>query len=118
MTGIRCFKEVSEHIRMIKESGLPLTISITPDSYLGVNVFETIRTAKGLNDRLLISSALFDPREETGKAGQETDLDPAPTVEYVTHKKLKQMTRDCKAVIRTGETTPYSNIILQSGCIF
>lgn len=39
-------------------------------------------------------------------------------VEYVKHSKLKELTNDCKAVIRTGETTPYANIILQSGCIF
>ncbi|MBE5944636.1 MAG: D-ribose pyranase [Lachnospiraceae bacterium] len=39
-------------------------------------------------------------------------------VEYVTHVELKKQTKDCKAVIRTGETTPYANIILQSGCIF
>ncbi len=39
-------------------------------------------------------------------------------VEYVTHEELKARTRSCKAVIRTGETTPYANIILQSGCIF
>ena len=38
--------------------------------------------------------------------------------EYVSHAELKAMTKDCKAVIRTGETTPYANIILQSGCIF
>ena len=41
-----------------------------------------------------------------------------PEVEYVSHAQLKELTRDCRAVIRTGETTPYSNIILQSGCIF
>ena len=39
-------------------------------------------------------------------------------VEFVSHTALKAATRDCKAVIRTGETTPYANIILQSGCIF
>ena len=39
-------------------------------------------------------------------------------VEYVTHTQLKAQTHDCKAVIRTGETTPYANIILQAGCIF
>ena len=39
-------------------------------------------------------------------------------VEYVTHVQLKAQTHDCKAVIRTGETTPYANIILQAGCIF
>ena len=38
--------------------------------------------------------------------------------EFVPHTELKARTHDCKAVIRTGETTPYANIILQSGCIF
>ena len=41
-----------------------------------------------------------------------------PEVEYVSHVELKAMTKECKAVIRTGETTPCANIILQSGCIF
>ena len=45
-------------------------------------------------------------------AGQNID------VEFVSHVELKTLTRDCKAVIRTGETTPYANIVLQSGCIF
>ncbi len=39
-------------------------------------------------------------------------------VEYVSHTELKEKTKNCKAVIRTGETTPYANVILQSGCIF
>lgn len=39
-------------------------------------------------------------------------------VEYVSHVELKAQTHHCKAVIRTGETTPYANIILQAGCIF
>lgn len=38
--------------------------------------------------------------------------------EFVSHAELKEQTKHCKAVIRTGETTPYANIILQSGCIF
>ncbi|MBR6624172.1 MAG: D-ribose pyranase [Ruminococcus sp.] len=38
--------------------------------------------------------------------------------EFVSHSQLKEQTKNCKAVIRTGETTPYANIILQSGCIF
>ena len=39
-------------------------------------------------------------------------------VVYVSHTELKAQTHDCKAVIRTGEVTPYANIILQAGCIF
>lgn len=45
-------------------------------------------------------------------AGQEIE------VEFVPHTEFKNRTHECKAVIRTGETTPYANIILQSGCIF
>lgn len=44
--------------------------------------------------------------------------DVQPEVEFVSHVELKNLTEECKAVIRTGETTPYANIILQSGCIF
>ena len=39
-------------------------------------------------------------------------------VEYVEHAELKNQTKDCKAVIRTGEVTPYANVILQSACLF
>ncbi len=41
-----------------------------------------------------------------------------PEVEFVSHVELKEETKACKAVIRSGETSPYANIILQSGCIF
>jgi D-ribose pyranase len=44
--------------------------------------------------------------------------DVQPEVEFVSHVELKNLTKECKAVIRTGETSPYANIILQSGCIF
>lgn len=37
---------------------------------------------------------------------------------YVSHEEFKQGLNDVKAVIRTGEATPYSNIILQSGVLF
>ena len=46
------------------------------------------------------------------------EMDAPCQVEYVSHVELKAQTRICKAVVRTGETTPYANIILQSGCIF
>lgn len=37
---------------------------------------------------------------------------------YITHEMLKVQTHHCKAVIRTGECSPFANIILQSGVIF
>lgn len=39
-------------------------------------------------------------------------------VKMVKHEEFKVMTKDSHAVIRTGECTPYSNIILKSGVVF
>ncbi|WP_018930599.1 D-ribose pyranase [Gracilibacillus lacisalsi] len=37
---------------------------------------------------------------------------------YVQHERFKQLTRDAKVIIRTGENTPYANVILHAGVIF
>jgi D-ribose pyranase len=39
-------------------------------------------------------------------------------VEYVAHDDFKRLTKHAKAVIRTGECSPYANVILHSGVIF
>ena len=39
-------------------------------------------------------------------------------VEQVPHEEFKQRSRLAKAIIRTGECTPYANVILHSGVIF
>lgn len=39
-------------------------------------------------------------------------------VEEISHEEFKQLTRRARAVVRTGEFTPYANIILISGVVF
>ncbi len=39
-------------------------------------------------------------------------------ITFITHEELKDKLKECKAVIRTGEQTPYANIILKSGVVF
>lgn len=39
-------------------------------------------------------------------------------ISYVTHEEFKELTKQTKLIIRTGETTPYANVILQCGVIF
>ncbi len=45
-------------------------------------------------------------------------FDDRVRVEYVPHKAFKEMTADSRAVVRTGECTPYTNVILGSGVTF
>ncbi|PGB02999.1 D-ribose pyranase [Bacillus toyonensis] len=41
-----------------------------------------------------------------------------PAFEYVSHEQFKENTKKAKAIIRTGEATPYANVILHAGVIF
>lgn len=36
----------------------------------------------------------------------------------VSHEQFKEQTKDCKAIVRTGEVTPFANVILKSGVVF
>ncbi len=39
-------------------------------------------------------------------------------VEYIDHADLKERSKNAKAIILTGEFTPYTNVILQAGCAY
>ena len=41
-----------------------------------------------------------------------------PSMTKLSHEEFKQLTHNSKVIIRTGEASPYANIILQSGVIF
>lgn len=43
---------------------------------------------------------------------------PGVKVEYIPHEDFKEATKESVAVIRTGETTSYTNVIMVSGVTF
>ncbi len=51
-------------------------------------------------------------------AAEEKLRDKKITLSYLSHESFKQQTCSSKAVIRTGECTPYANVIFQSGVVF
>lgn len=67
---------------------------------------EEVELAKETAD---VSPALFEEiKKEIGDV----------KITFITHEELKDKLKECKAVIRTGEQTPYANIILRSGVVF
>lgn len=46
------------------------------------------------------------------------ELDDKFELTYISHEELKEVSKQAKVIIRTGEATPYANIVLQSGVIF
>ena len=56
----------------------------------------------------------FNPElEEYIKAGL-----PEAEVEYMPHEDLKKFSGKCRFAIRTGEFSPYPNVILRAGVVF
>ena len=39
-------------------------------------------------------------------------------IEFVAHQRFKELSQSSRAIIRTGEFSPYANIILVSGVVF
>ncbi len=73
VTGQRAFSTVAENIRKAINAGLPVSINVTPNTFLGEDVLETIRVAKSMGNVVTVNSCVFSPREETGRAGQKDD---------------------------------------------
>lgn len=44
--------------------------------------------------------------------------DPSIEIVWISHEQFKQQSHHSRAIIRTGEASPYSNIILQSAVVF
>ena len=69
-------------------------------------------------EKIVLATEIKEQNKKVLKEIEDLFEGEGVEVEYVPHTELKAQTKNCKAVIRTGETTPYANIILQSGCIF
>ncbi len=69
-------------------------------------------------EKIILAEEIKEQNQEVLKAIEDLFSGQNVEVEFVSHVELKKRTHDCKAVVRTGEITPYANIILQSGCIF
>ena len=87
----------------------------------GVPTFmETLATVAGdmKIEKIILAEEIKQQNPTVLAAVEELFAGQNMEVQFVPHSELKLLTCDCRAVIRTGETTPYANIILQSGCIF
>ncbi|WP_394209440.1 D-ribose pyranase [Enterovibrio calviensis] len=55
---------------------------------------------------------LAEIKQEEGRCGKSI------AIQYLSHEAFKQRTHSSHAVIRTGECTPYANVIFQAGVVF
>jgi len=82
----------------------------------GVPSFETVLS--GLLEELVVEGATAAEEVERNPRSYEILVTRLPDLGFVPHEELKRMVPGAKLVIRTGEATPYSNVILRCGVPF
>ena len=111
-----CGLPVPENVKRID---LALTLGVpsfieTLAVVLSEQFIEKITIAKELKEKNIevykkMLKLIETTEKEQGNSIEMVELD---------HEAFKKKTEKSKAIVRTGETTPYSNIILHSGVVF
>jgi D-ribose pyranase len=105
---------------MICDAGLPI-----PEGPEVVDLAFTLGTPKfeavlsGILEELIVESATAaEETEEENPSSYKALLTRLPELQLVSHEELKRFTERAGLVVRTGEDTPYSNVVLRCGVPF
>ena len=91
----------TEKIDLAVSNGLPSFLSVLEE--LEVQSIELAEEIKTMNPEILEKIKL---------------LLPDTPISFIPHEEMKKDLNNCHAFIRTGEMSPYANIILVSGVVF
>jgi D-ribose pyranase len=83
----------------------------------GVPSFETVLS--GILEELVVEGATAaEETEAQNPRSYELLRSQLPDLDLVPHEELKRMVAGAKLVVRTGEATTYSNVVLRCGVSF
>ena len=107
---------------VIADCGLPipdgvkridLAVEIGKPSFL--DVLQVVADDMAI-EKVTLAEEVINNNAEVNKEIELKLIEPA--FEYVSHEQFKEHTKKAKAIIRTGEATPYANVIFHAGVIF
>ena len=104
----------------IGDCGLPIPPETKRiDLALTHNVPTFIQTLDVVLEELCVEEAIIASEiKEKNPEVYEAIKKRVSNLQEVSHEEFKVLTKDSKAVVRTGECSPYANIILKSGVVF
>ena len=107
---------------VIADAGLPIPSEAERvDLALTKGVPGAAQTLKVVLEELKVEKVILaeEVKERNPKFLSEVQaMLPGLPFEFVTHSEFKSRTADARAVVRTGEFSPYANVILVSGVVF
>jgi D-ribose pyranase len=107
---------------VISDSGLPVAAGgpevVDLAVIYGVPSFETVLRAVVEEIVVEAATAATEVTDENPACWRLVQETLALEVELVSHETFKERTAGARAVIRTGEATPYANVLLRCGVPF
>jgi D-ribose pyranase len=107
---------------VVCDAGLPIDKNVERiDLAVTKGVVKFMDVLKPLLDELVVEKMILAQEIVTKSPAMYQEilaLTKGVPVELVSHEDFKKLTKETKAIIRTGECTSYCNIILQSGVNF
>jgi D-ribose pyranase len=107
---------------VISDAGLPVPYSVPlVDISVSKNIPKFIDVLRSILMELKVEKAILAEELETNNPKVYESIKrllPDIEIETIKHKDFKERLSQVKAVIRTGEFSSYSNIILFSGVVF
>lgn len=109
---------------IIADAGLPIPKGVQRIDLavsLGVprlaDVLEAVLSEMQVERSIIAQEALVN---QAAPAWYQTMIDKGlpPSFEILSHDDFKKMSQQARAIVRTGEATPYANVILCSGVCF
>jgi len=107
---------------VIADCGLPIPQDVERiDLSLTKGYPKFLKILEAALEDLVVEKAILasEIKENSPKLeAQIIELMPEVEIEYISHAEFKKQTNNSRAVVRSGETIPYANIILISGVDF
>lgn len=106
----------------IADAGLPIPKSVNRiDLALKQGVPGFIETLQVVLTEMQVEKIILAEeikQHNPGVLGEIEELMGQVPIDFVPHEDFKEITKESRAIIRTGEFTPYANLILVSGVVF
>lgn len=103
---------------VIGDCGLPIPPGVPRvDLAVAFGVPRFAEVADAILKEIEVEAAVIAAETATSSAG-EMLAGRFPGAAAVPHEEFKQLTAQARFVVRTGETTPYSNVIVRCGVPF
>lgn len=107
---------------VVCDAGLPIDPSVKRiDLAITRGVVRFMDVLKPLLNELVVEKIILAEEIAAKSPAMHQEIVAAAKgipLERVSHEEFKKLTRGARAIIRTGECTPYANVILQSGVNF